>query len=144
LKLHSVQIPLDKPRFSTYNAVDSVLVLLAALLCATFVCVIFAKLEAHKWIKFFTSLSYIVGVLPLFYISFITLHWMCSRMQFGQRMIRRLRSRIEENRRQMVAAGSEESLPDRLINPEEYEEDLTDPVAVQVESCHLSSANDRN
>jgi len=34
----------------------------------------------------------------------------------------------------MVVAGSEESLPDRLINPEEYEEDLTDPVAVQVES----------
>jgi len=69
---------------------------------------------------------------------------MCSQRQFGQRMIRRLRSRIEENRRQMVAAGSEESLPDRLINPEEYEEDLTDPVAVQVEICHLSGANDRN
>ena len=34
------------------------------------------------------------------------------------------------NRRQMVATGSEESLPNRLINPDEYEEDLTDQVAV--------------
>ena len=134
-----------KPRFSTYNAVDSVLVLLAALLCATFVCANFAELRAHKLlIMFFTSLSYIVGVLPLFYVSFITLHWMCSQRQFGQRMIGRLRSRIEENRRQMVAVGSEESLPDRLINPEEYEEDLTDPVAVQVESHHLYNANNEN
>ena len=134
-----------KPRFSTYNAVDSVLVLLAALLCATFVCANFAELRAHKLlIMFFTSLSYIVGVLPLFYVSFITLHWMCSQRQFGQRMIGRLRSRIEENRRQMVAVGSEESLPDRLINPEEYEEDLTDPVAVQVESHHFPNANNGN
>ena len=28
--------------------------------------------------------------------------------------------------------GSDESLADRLINPVEYEEDLTNPVAVQV------------
>ena len=133
-----------KPKFSRYNAVDSVLVLLAALWCATVVCTIFAKLEAHKWIKFFTSLPYIVGILPLFYISFVTLHWMCSRRQFGQRMIGRLHSRIEENRRQMVAVGAEESLPHRLINPEEYEEDFTDTVAVQVESRHLSNANNEN
>ena len=130
-----------KPRFSTYNVVDTVLVLLAALWCASFLCIIAAELKADRWKKVFTSLSYIVGVLPLFYISFITLHWMCSQRQFGQRMMGRLRIRIEENRRQMVALGSEESLPDRLINPEEYEEDLTDPVAVQVESCHLPNAN---
>ena len=40
---------------------------------------------------------------------------------------------IGENHRQMVATGSEESLPNRLINPEEYEKYITDPVAVQVE-----------
>ena len=133
-----------KPIFSTYNVVDTVLVLLAALWCASFLCIIAAELKADRWKKVFTSLSYIVGVLPLFYISFITLHWMCSQRQFGQRMIGRLRSRIEENRRQMVAVGSEESLPDRLINPEEYEEDLTDPVAVQVENHHFPNANNGN
>ena len=46
-------------------------------------------------------------------------------------MIGRVHGWIAESHKQMVAtAGSEESLPDRLVNPEEYEEDLTDPVAV--------------
>ena len=45
-------------------------------------------------------------------------------------MIGRVRGWITENQRQIVATGSEESLPDRLINPDEYEEDLTDLVAV--------------
>ena len=119
-----------KPRYSTYNAVDSVLVLLLALWCATIVCINIAELKAQKWSKFFASLSYIVGVLPLFYISFVTLHWMCSQREFGRRMIGRVHGWIAENHRQMVAADSEESLPDRLINPDEYEEDLTDPIAV--------------
>ena len=113
-----------KPRYSTYNVVDSVLVLLLALWCGTFVCINIANLKAQKWSKFFASLSYLLGVLPLFYISFVTLHWMCSRREFGRRMIGRLRGWITENQRQMVATGSLESLPDRLINPDEYEEDL--------------------
>ena len=74
---------LYKPRFSTYNVVDSVLVLLLALWFATIVCTNIAELKAHKWSKVFASLSYIVGVLPLFYISFVALHWMCSRREFG-------------------------------------------------------------
>ena len=108
-----------KPRYSTYNVVDSVIVLLLALWCGTIVCINIANLKAQKWSKFFASLSYLLGVLPLFYISFVTLHWMCSRREFGRRMIGRVRGWITENHRQMVATGSEESLPDRLINPDE-------------------------
>ena len=119
-----------KPRFSTFNIVDSVLVLLMALWCAAIVCTNIAELKAQKWSKFFASLSYLLGVLPLFYISFVTLHWMCSQRVFGRRMIERVCGWITENRRQIVATGSMESLPDRLINPDEYEEDLTDPVTV--------------
>ena len=121
-----------KPRFSTYNAVDSVLVLIMALWCATVVCIAIAGLKAHRWQKWLLALLFIAVILPLFYILFVTLHWVCSRRQFGQRMIGRVRGWIRENHRQMVAADSEESLPDRLVNPDEYE-DLTDPVAVQVE-----------
>ena len=77
-------------------------------------------------------ISFIVVLLPLFYIFFVTLHWMCSQRQFGQRMIGRVQGWIEESRKHVGTAGSEESLPDRLINPDEYEEDLTDPVGVQV------------
>ena len=113
-----------KPRFSTYNAVDSVLFLLMALWCATAVCITIAGWEAHRWLKFSISLAFIVALLPLFYISAVTLHWMCSRRPFGQRMLGRVHGWIAENQRQMVAAGSEESLPDRLINPEEHVEEL--------------------
>ena len=122
-----------KPSYSTYNAVDSVLVLLAALWSATAVCINIADLKAHKWIMFFASLSYIVAILPLFYIFFITLHWMCSRKELGRKMIGRIQGWIEESRMRIGTAGSEESLPDRLINPEEYEEDPTNPAAVRVE-----------
>ena len=133
-----------KPRFSTYNAVDSVLVLLMALWCATIVCVTIAGLKAHRWQKYFLILSFIVAVLPLFYISFVTLHWMCSRRQFGQRMTGRVRDWIKESRRHILTAGSEESLPYRLINPDEYGDDLANPVAFQVEnslSDHSSNEN---
>ena len=133
-----------KPRYSTYNVVDSVLVLLLALWGATIVSINIAELKARKWSKFFTSLAYIVGVLPLFYISFVTLYWMCFRREFWRRMIGRVHGWIARNRRQMVATDSVDSLPDRLINPEEYEEDLANPVAVQVEnnlSDHSSNEN---
>ena len=119
-----------KPRFSTYNVVDSVLFLVLALWCAGILCFDISKQKAHKWQICFALLLYIVAILPLFYISIVTLHWMCSQRHFRQRMLGRIRGLIGKNRRQMVATGSEESLPDRLINPEEYEEDLTDPVAV--------------
>ena len=130
-----------KPRFSTYNDVDSVLFLLLALWCATVVCINTARQEVHRWLKFSISLAFIVAVLPLFYISAVTLHWMCSQRPFGQRMLGRVHSWTGENHRQMVAAGPEESLPNRLINPEKYEENLTDPVAVQVENNMSSHSN---
>jgi len=47
----------------------------------------------------------------------------------------------------MVVLDSEESLPDRLINPTEYEEDMSNPAAAPVEdntdqsSGHPSTAN---
>ena len=119
-----------KASYSTYNAVDSVLVLLAALWSATAVCINIAELKDRKWVKFFASLSYIVGMLPLFYIVFITLHWMCSQKELGRRMIGRVQGWIGESRKHVGTAGSEESLPDRLINPDEYEEDPTNPVNV--------------
>ena len=133
-----------KPRFSTYNAVDSVLVLLMALWCATIVCVTIAGLKAHQLVTTFLLLTFIVELLPLFYVSCVTLHWMCSRGQFGRRMVGRVCGWIGRNCRRSFVDGSEESLPDRLIHPDEYEEDLTSPVAVQVEdnlSCHSSNSN---
>ena len=73
------------------------------------------------------SYSYTEGMLPLF--SFI---YPLLDVEFGQRMIGRVHGWIAENHRQMIFTCSVESLPDRLINSEEYDEDFTDQVAVQV------------
>jgi len=116
-----------KPQFSVYNAVDSVLVLFMALWCATIVCTNIAGLKAHRWLKFSVVLSFIVGILPLIYISFVTLHWICCERKFAQRMIGKI---LRGNTEQGMTVNLEESLPDRLINPVEYEED---PEAVQFE-----------
>ena len=117
-----------KPQFAIYNAVDSVLVLLITLVCATAVCISIAGLKAHKWLRIFILMLIIISVLPLFYISFVTLHWICCQRQVGQRVVGKIRGWIRGNTRQMITADSEESLPDRLINPAEYDEDLTAPV----------------
>jgi len=63
-----------KYQFSRYNTVDSVLILVLALACATIVCVVLASLKALKWITFSIILVIAVGVVPLFYITFVTVH----------------------------------------------------------------------
>ena len=122
-----------KPQFSVYSAVDSVLVLLLALWCASVVCISTAGLKAHKWLEFLVVLLFIVSVLPLLYISFVTLHWVCCRRKFGQRMIGKISGWIRTKPGRAITADAEDSLPYRLINPVEYEEDCTDPVAVHFE-----------
>jgi len=61
-----------KTHFSIYNAVDSILVLLMALWCASVVCM---------WLVLLSILS----VLPLFYISFVILHLICCQRKVGQK-----------------------------------------------------------
>ena len=115
-----------------------------ALWCATAVCIIIAELKADQVQRVFLLLAFILELPPLLYVSFVTVHWMCSRGQFGRRMLGRVCRWIGRNCRQTFVDGSEEFLPDRLINPEEYVEDLTDPVANQVEdslSCQSSNSN---
>ena len=111
-----------KPQFVMYNGVNSVLVLLLALWCATFVCINIAAMKAWRCLILSVVLSFILAVLPLFYISFVTLHWMCYQWKFAQRMIRKVRGWSRRNAGQLTVVV-EESLPDQPINPAEYEED---------------------
>ena len=86
-------------------------------------------------------LSFLLAVLPLVYLSVVTLHWMCCQKKLVRRMIGKMSRWIGRSTEQMTAFDIEESLPDRLINPAEYEEDLTASVAIQVED-NSAEAND--
>jgi len=130
-----------KSQFSVYNAVDSVLVLLVALWCTTAVCINTARLKAQRWRNFWMVVSFILTVLPLIYLSFVTLHWMCCQKKFVRKMIEKMSHWIGRSTRQITTFDSEESLPDRLINPTEYEEDLTAPGAIQVEDNSAEGNN---
>jgi len=58
-----------------------------------------------------------------------------------RRVIGKMSHWIGRSTGQMIAFDIEESLPDRLINPAEYEGDLTASVAIQVED-NPAEAND--
>ena len=122
-----------KAQFSMYNTVDSVLVLALVLGCATAVCIALSHLKTHKWLIFSIILAFILGVVPLFYLAFVTIHWLCIQREIGQRAMKKLCCWIQKDPRQTVVLDSEESLPDRLINPAEYEEDISNPAAAPVE-----------
>jgi len=107
-----------KLQFSIYNAVDSVLVFLMALWCATFVCISIAGLKAHMWLVFLVV--QLQSILPLFYISFVTLHWFCYQSRFRQKVIAKICGWIRGSMGLVITACSEETLPNRLINPAEY------------------------
>ena len=123
-----------KPHLAAYNTINSVLVLSLAMWCATATCVALTGLQLHRLLKSAMLLSFIVAVLPLFYISFVALRWMCSRKEFGQKMTRRIRDLIRENHRLLSGSALEESLPDRLINPDEYDEECENPVTSETEN----------
>ena len=130
-----------KAEFSMYNTVDSILVLVLALACAAAVCVDQTRLKAWKWTTFSIILLFLISVVPLLYISFVTLHWLCTRRKLGQSVIMKIRRWIRKDPRRMVVLDSEESLPDRLINPAEYEEDMINPTADAVEDSTDQSSD---
>ena len=130
-----------KAQFSMYNTIDPILVLVLALTCATFVLVDLTSVKAHKWLMFSIVLAFLVGLVPLFYIPFVTLHWVCTQREFGRRVIMKIRGWIRKDPQQMIVAGFGESLSDRLVNSAE---DMTTPAAAPIEDNTESNVIDNN
>ena len=84
-----------KAQFAVYNKVDTVLILLLALWYCTVLCVELTSLKDHRYQYSSFLASVVVAVLPLFYITAITLHWMRSRTKIGRNMIRKIRSWVQ-------------------------------------------------
>ena len=115
-----------KAEFSTYNAVDSVFILVLAMWYGTAVFYYTAVIKASYLVKASVIVSSLIGTLPLLYILVIFVHWICSRNKIGQRLIQKLKSQIgracrRAHGRQTHGTGLEESLPNRLIDHCHYD-----------------------
>ena len=106
-----------KPELAVYNAVDSVFVLTLAMWYGTLLCVNIAAVKIHRLLKFSVLLSCLVGTLPLLYIVVISLYWICSRRRIGRTLFQSIKTRIKRGK---CGTGIEDSLPDRLVNPQLY------------------------
>ena len=110
-----------KAEFAIYNIVDTVFVLILALWYCAVLCLNLASLKDYRYTTTSIVASGVVGVLPLFYITAITLHWMCSRTLIGRNMIRKIRGWVQHQPSlPLQAVNDEERLPHRLSRPEQY------------------------
>ena len=103
-------------------------------------------LKDHRYQYSSFVASFVVAVLPLFYITAITLHWVCSRSKIAH-MIRKIQGRIQYQLLQLKGTNNEDALPHRLSNPEQYNNSLEDVVAVVTadkteNSCSSSNSSD--
>ena len=132
-----------KADFAVYNIVDTVFILILALWYCTVMCIGFASLKDHRY-KYTSILgSVVVALLPLFYITAITLRWVCSQTRIGPKMFRKIQGWIQHQPPlQLQGVNDEDSLPHRFANPEQYRNTLEDPVTAGMNSN--SSCSDDN
>ena len=103
-----------------YNIVASTLFLILSL-CSILILAVFnasTYLPNHFYLTI--TLLAIVCLLPQLYITAVLMHWLVCKSRIPQMILRRLHIRIPNVR------NLEETLPDRLTNPEEYERLLSD------------------
>ena len=93
-----------KAEFAVYNKVDTVFILLLALWYCTVMCVELTSSKDHRYQYLSQVVSAMVAVLPLFYITAITLYWMCSRTMIGRNLIRKIRGCFQHQPLKIAAA----------------------------------------
>ena len=104
-----------KPKYSIYNTINTVLTLLLSVLFMTSFA--FASTNTITSVDFFgtrtafAGLTLLIGLLPLAYLFGIILSWLCC----SARLCNKCYSRMLLQRR-----TSEDSLPNRLVNPDHY------------------------
>ena len=135
-----------KAGFAIYNIVDTVFVLILALWYRAVLCLNLASLKDYRYTTTSKVAMAVVAVLPLFYITAITLHWVCSRTMIGRNLIRKIRGWVQHQPlQQLQDVNGDDFLPHRLSNPEQYSSSLEDPVAASLmdnSSCSSNNSSD--
>ena len=101
---------------------------------APLVCLSIAVVKAQDLVKVFLVVSFLVGALPLLYLVVRFLHWICSRKGVGQKLAGSINNQIGKMYRRGRGTSLEESLPDRLINPRLYHDDVCHSIAFSMTS----------
>ena len=104
------------------NAVDVVLILTTALAYSSGAINRVADIEYLSYNIPSGILAIIFGLVPLFYMSTVALYWLILRKKIPQKLYSKLRNLLPCVHSGSIShSSSEQSLPDRLANPEEYE-----------------------
>ena len=77
------------------------------------------SLKPTLQVKAANVIRFAAGTLPLLYMICISVHWILSRMKKMKAFVRRLKAR---RRSYLKIESEEETLPDRLMNPQDYQE----------------------
>ena len=111
---------------ASHNTIDSLFMLTLAVFTASLTSSSLSVERQHTQSKAALILVVLSGTLPLLYLTVILLHWvyhcrvfaslykMCKRF----RMVHICRTRERQSRRGRLEPS--ESLPDRMVNPDEY------------------------
>ena len=128
--LFAILLAVVRPyKLSIHNTIDTVLILITALI---YFCIsastLVAAPEKHSGFHSIENVILSVFILvPLFYMTVLLLYWLFFRHKKMAALLRKVRLLYKSVLRQ---SNSEESLPDRLANPEECAALLQDPMSV--------------
>ena len=124
LVMVSVLVIIFQPyRAAICNVIDPIMLLVIALWGLSIQAVDKATLTAPQFINFSVVFCSVLTTFPLFYIAGVFFYWLVCKKKVPQRVLRQLR-RADG----VSSPGTAGTLPDRLINPEQYERLLPDPV----------------
>ncbi len=99
-----------------YNSVSTILLLMLALFCNSLLCASIAgDTENLSFFRFSLVMGFGLSLVPLVYITGLVLYLVVLRKRLPQRALQRCWSRSTQDN-----DCSEELLPDRLLNPENY------------------------
>ena len=141
--LITVVQPYKKP---SHNIIDTLLMLTLALNTASITSIFASAERQHTQSYVAGALSVLAYVIPLLYLAAIPLHWVYRSRVFGLlwRMCKRCRQAnsccTRQGRRREGRLELSGSLPDRMVNPDEYR--LMDRSVGQCDGQRIASQNE--
>ena len=109
-------------RNTIYNRVDTVLILLLAMVYSSILSYNIASVKESRHVKATLSMSFIVAALPLVYLFLICVYWVLTRSLVQDRLL--YGTRIGRWIKTRSTSYSEIDIPYRLLNPEDCESDV--------------------